>query len=1005
MNKKLLTGIVALLCCCMTASATNTQMAADSTKNKTKQELEIRTEVYDHMTHDFVDSVRAELLSARDSSFIDSVKVEVWNNWVNGKIDKCTHLHTVISEPGSYILRVAANNYTTQYVPFEIKKIYKNENQRQLKPVYLRHVKKLNEEELDEIVVEATKLKFYMDGDTLVYDADAFPMTDGSMLSDLIKKLPGVQLEKGGVITVNGKKIDAMLLNGKDFFNEDRELLLDNMPAYMVKSLNTYERVPESAQNSVRAKTTEKEMVMDVKLKKDYNEGWIVTAEGGGGATFYKNDDGRHDAKYLGRLFAMRFTKKSRLIMCGTTNNVNDTREPGADGNWSELRQTQGLTSNVMGNVNYSRYFAERTRYEGSLKSTYYDITNANNTSTTTFLEGGDHYDRSSYAKRSYEWDITFNNRYVTRNEFAESNLLKQLYFHINPFFYYKKWRNHEEAASMELAKDVASNLGKAWLDSIYAPLACETLKRYAINRDVTANRGIGHWYDSHNFLTFGFTPAHNDKMAFTLDVNHRLTEDQNDIYEHDYIDYPNAEPAKASQFFNRYEPSLERNHNIRTDLRMEFIAMKDSYLGTGVAHYYEHLNTNSPLYQLNMLEGWGTRDTEHTLGNLPSMDEWLATMDMRNSSHKISDKNIFTPYVTFSYNHTNDSTKVNYYAYINVSTDFVREEMDYERGNVLKANPSRNASTWNVSMEVERRKSGTSNYQSISMRFSESLPSLTTILDIRDDSNPLNITLGNPNLKRTRYYNASYYMRHKVGRSLMYGGAGVGISENAVAQGFVVNDLGVRTTKPENVNGNWSTNANIGIDVPLDRNEKLRLSNSIKYKFNNNVDLVGTTKNDSVAKRSVVKNNILSDDLNLRWQPTKKMEYGLFGSINMQRSTSSRKGFNNIEAYTFEYGCRMQIELPYSFNVSSDLTVYSRRGYDDDAMNTNELVWNARVSKRVCKGKLTIMFDGFDILGNLSNVYRNVNGQGRIERFYNVIPSYGLLRLVYRFNKQPRKS
>ena len=872
------------------------------------------------MTHDYVDSVRAELLSGRDSSFIDSVKVDVWNFWNNGVTKKQTHLSTVVKEAGTYILRVAANDYTTQYVPFEIKKIYKHETQRQLKPVYLRHVKKLDEKELDEVVVAATKLKFYMDGDTLVYDADAFPMAEGSMLSDLIKKLPGVELEKGGVITVNGKKVDAMLLNGKDFFNEDRELLLDNMPAYMVKSLNTYERVPESAQNSIKAKTTEKEMVLDVKLKKDYNEGWIVTAEGGGGTTFFKNDEGKYDAKYLGRLFAMRFTKKSRLVMCATTNNVNDTREPGDDGNWAELRQTRGVTSNVMGNVNYTRFFAEQTQYQGSLKSTYYDITNANNTSTTTFLEGGDRFGRSSYAKRSYDWDITFNNRFRTRNEFAESNLLKQLYFHINPFFYYKKWRNHEEAASVQLNKDVASNLGKAWLDSIYAPLAGGTLKRYAINRDITANRGIGHWYDSHNFLTFGFTPAHNDKMAITLDINHRLTEDQNDLYEHNYIDYPNAEPAKASEFYNRYNPSLERNHNIRTNLGMEFIAMKDGYLGLGVVHYYEHLNTNSPKYQLHKLSGWDTRETEYSLGNLPSMDEWLSTMDMHNSSHSIMDKNIFTPYIVYSYNHTNDSTKVNYYASLNISADFVSEELDYERGNVLKTNPSRHATTWNTRTSLTRRKGGTPNYVNVGMSFTESLPAFTSLLDIRDNSNPLSITLGNPDLKRTRNYNASYYMRQKLGRTMMYGGADVRIIENAVAQGFVVNDLGVRTTKPENVNGNWNANANIGFDVPLDKNERLRLGNSIRYSFNNSVDLVGTTQNDSVAKRSVVKNNILSDDFKLTWQPSKKMEYGAFGNFSMQKSTSRRDGFQNIEAYTFSYGCRMQIELPYSFNVSSDL-------------------------------------------------------------------------------------
>ncbi len=72
--------------------------------------------------------------------------------------------------------------------------------------------------------------------------------------------------------------------------------------------------------------------------------------------------------------------------------------------------------------------------------------------------------------------------------------------------------------------------------------------------------------------------------------------------------------------------------------------------------------------------------------------------------------------------------------------------------------------------------------------------------------------------------------------------------------------------------------------------------------------------------------------------------------------------------------------------------------------MNNNELVWNARIAKRMCKGKLTLMFDGMDILGNLSNIQYDVNGQGRTETFYNVIPSYGLLRLVYRFTKMPNK-
>lgn len=574
-----------------------------------------------------------------------------------------------------------------------------------------------------------------------------------------------------------------------------------------------------------------------------------------------------------------------------------------------------------------------------------------------------------------------------------------------------RKWKNHEETANVQLNQDVASNLGKDWVDSIKAPLAGDLLKKYAINRTIAANKGIGHWYDSHNFLTFGFTPAHNDKVAFTLDINHRFTEEQNDIYEHDNIDIFKHEDIEClnsdneSKFFNRYNPSHDKNHNIATNFTIDFIGFKDNNLSLGVKHYHEHTNTNRPLYLLNKLEGWDTRDIEHSLGDLPSMEEWLTTMDMQNSSHTIKDINKFTPFFRYTFNHDNDSTKVNQYIYAIISADITQEDMNYERGNVLNTNLNRNVTTWNANLYFSRSKGGTPNYTSINLEFGESLPALTTLLNIRDDSDPMNVTLGNPNLKRSYTYNASYYIGKKTGKIVMYGGSSAYIRQNAVAQGFVINQKGERTTKPENVNGNWNANIYANIDFPLDRNEKLRLQNNISYNFSNNVDLVGTSTTDSIAQRSVVKNNIISNDLRLTWQPTKKMEYGLFGNVNIQRSTSKRENFTNIEAYTFNYGCRLQLELPWNINVSSDLTMYCRRGYDDDAMNNNELVWNARLSKRMCKGKFTIMFDGFDILGNLSNVYRNVNGRGRTETFYNVIPSYGLMRLVYRFNKQPKKS
>ena len=158
------------------------------------------------------------------------------------------------------------------------------------------------------------------------------------------------------------------------------------------------------------------------------------------------------------------------------------------------------------------------------------------------------------------------------------------------------------------------------------------------------------------------------------------------------------------------------------------------------------------------------------------------------------------------------------------------------------------------------------------------------------------------------------------------------------------------------------------------------------------------------VASKSVVKSDNINENLSLTWRPSSKYEFGTNGNLAYQHSGSDREGFTPMNVYTFQYGARAQLELPLNFQVSTDITMYSRRGYSEPSMNTNELVWNARLAKRLMKGKLTIMFDGFDLLGKLSNVQRTVNAQGRTETFNNMIPSYGILHVIYRINV-PKKT
>ena len=977
------------------ALAGQAQEQTDSTKTK-ERGLMLFAEVKDHITHEAIKGVRGELLYAADSTFADTLGItyQEEENWKYGYIE------TKIKQAGSYLIRVEADSFQTAYVPVDIKKLYKREQYRHLKTIYLRRMPKKWEGMLDEVVVQSTKLKFYMDGDTLVYNADAFQMAEGSMLDALIKKLPGVELEAGGVIKVNGRQVSSLLLNGKDFFDSDRELLLENMPSYMVKNIKSYERVPEDAKGTNREKTAQKELVMDVKLKREYNSGWIANAEAGGGTTFFKNDEGHHDTKYLGRLFGLHFSDRSRLAVYATVNNLNDYRTPGEKGEWSPLTQSEGLISVAKAGANFRTEREDHYRYEGSISTTYWDKNDANNTSSATFLDDGSTYGRSFFKKRSYDWQIESQHRYNYYHTEPIGEWLKYLQMSIQPRFYYTTWHNHSESASVTLSEDVASQLGKAWMDSIQAPDAGELLRRYAINRTISRTKGIGHYLDTNNNGYLSLSPAHNDFIDFWMPFSFRYNDRKDDTYEHYLVQYA-ATSLQPDDFRNRYQPTRRSTANFYASPQLMF-AFDEKHrhnLELAWRYNYDYSHNNTPLYLLNKLSAFAATSSLPSLGTLPSMDELLTTLDANNSSEQRSTTHTNTPRIGYRFNQSSEDA----YSQLSFQLEMpmAHERLDYQRGAQVDTLMTRNTTFLSPSIMFfhSNWKRNRNIYANMSM--STSAPSMTSLLNIRDDSNPLLITLGNPHLKNTRNYGLNGSYNDKFGKTLFNVSANATITVNAVASGFVYDrSTGVRTVTPENINGNWSANASTGVDFPLDKKDRWRIKESVSYNHNNSVDLSGTT----VATRSVVVSNYLTEDLGLTWKPSDKMEYGLSGKLNYQHSGSERENFQEINAYTYQYGARAQIELPWDFQLSTDLTMYSRRGYSEPSMNTDELVWNARLAKRLMKGNLTIIFDGFDILDNLSNVRRTINAQGRTETFYNVIPSYGLLHIAYKLNKNPRK-
>ena len=969
-------------------------------KKKTAYDIWMYIPLKDHLTHEDMKGATAELLSAADSSLVDNLPVVD-----NYDTEVCIHL----TEPGKYIVRLQAEGYVTAYTNLDASKLHKREQFRRLPTVYMRKVPKKLEVELGEVVVKSTLLKFYMDGDTLVYNADAFPTAEGSMLGELMKKLPGVELEDGGVITVNGRKVESMLLNGKDFFDKDRELLLENMPSYMVKSFNTYERAPESVRGTEHENEVEKEFVMDVRLKKDYRTGWIANAELGGGATFYNNSNGHLDGKHLGRLFGLRFTDHSRMVAYVNANNLNDSHKPGKEGDWGQLRQSGGLTSSVSAGLNFGVWKDEynlpkQYTYEGSIDGSYSDKNDERQTSRATFLDNGNTYGRSFSASRDYNWKLDTQHKLTYRQK-KVGELLKDLSVSFTPKFTYNQWNNRSGNANVTFSEDVAARLGKSWMDSIAAPNAGDLLKRYAINRTMSTTQGNGHAMNLNGSGYININPTYNDFLRFHMNVHGWATDHCSDTYEHYRLDYP-TDGTRPTDYRNRYTPRKNATQYLRLNPSATIkLKRKDKYnqnISLGYVYSYSNSDSNNPLYLLNRLKGWEQPDS-HPLGMLPSAEDMLLALDRNNSSRSVNTKHTQTPTIGYSRSYYSSKTSLTSHFQASLDLNFTHERQDYQQGSQVDTLMTRNTSLLSGMLYYQLSVPKRGRNISASYNFNVQAPSMTSLLNIRDDSDPLNITLGNPDLNSTTQHSAGFSYRDKFGKTLFNTSIRANLQTNAVAYGFIYDrETGVRTTKPQNVNGNWDIHTDGGIDLPLDKKDRWRLKENLNYDYNHSVDLAGTNAA-AEATRSTVGSHYLTDKLSLRYRPTSKLEFGASGSLTYQNSTSNRESFQTLNVFTYHYGGNAQLELPWNFQISTDLTLYARRGYSEQSMNTNELVWNARLAKRLMHGNLTLMFDGFDLLGNLSNVRRTINAQGRTETFYNVIPSYGLFHAIYRLNKQPK--
>lgn len=911
------------------------------------------------------------------------------NAWaiVNGEKREMSYFAFPVERKDSvYTFDIMCPGYQTETIVFPVENVGKRERGRQIPVIRLKREAK----KLGEVTVTASKVKFYNKGDTLVFNADAFQLAEGSMLDALIAQLPGVELNEKGEIRVNGEYVETLLLNGRDFFQGDNKIMLENIGAYTVKNVEVYKGQThlEKWRNDPNA---EKHLTMDVKLKKEYSMGWIINAQGAAGTK----------ERYMGRLFASWFTPTTNITLLGNFNNLNDNRQPGKNDSWTPEMMPSGTKRYKMASMNYDYHSVDDNRrasgyvkFEGSIDNHF------TTTNRTNFLSGGDTYDNSFSQGRNSDIKLE------TRN-YATVQRNKWYWWHMALGRYIKR-DNKSAALSASFNKEQSDITAKA-LEALYSDSSPERLDAI-INRSISKNESDRREWEIQFYPTYNYkVPGTDDILRIQAGIKYQNRKD--DEWRDYNINY-GSDPVPAEvrrQYFDN-----SPLHTITFDGTIDYTArIRDLSLYVVYSYRFSNKEENSSMYALDQLADMGI------FGTLP--EGYLSTFDPANSfkSRKMQNKHDLSPGISWRYSSSRRSFFINFAPLFSID----HQNLNYRRNN--KTYPEKRTSfiassgKYNLSTRYHFRPilikdnnsqkynhRGYVNELQYILNFDTKTPDLMHLIDIEDDTNPLNISLGNPNLKNAftqrhdlswKYTPAGKYVNNRIA-------VGYETTKNALVRGYTYNTTtGVRYNRTYNVNGNSSFRVSNSFNIQFGNKQQFTLSSMTSGSVMRYADMIGVDMEEPT--KSTVKSNLLNENISFSWQ-FGKQNIQIRGNFTNRHTTSTREDFNAINANHINYGIIGQFKLPAGFGISTDFTMYTRDGYGSRQLDTTDAIWNLQLSYTPqTKGRHWVfMLDSFDLLHNLSNVNYAVNASGRTVSYSNALPRYVLLSVQYRLNLQPKK-
>lgn len=824
-------------------------------------------------------------------------------------------------------------------------------------------------------VVTAMAQKVSLKEDTFVYNSAAYRTPEGSVVEELVKRLPGAEVSDDGTIKINGKEVKKILVDGKEFMTGDTKTALKNLPTSIIDKIKAYD------EKSDLSKVTgiddgEEQTVLDFGVKKGMNKGVISNIDLGVG------NKNRYNMRGMGGYFA----DNNRFMLFANANNTSDRGFGGGPGRgfW---RGANGLNASKMIGANYNYELKDKFKFNTSLRWNHSDGDVWSSRSSENFMGSSNSFSNSlsqSYS-RSNSWNGNI------RLEWMPDSMTNILF---RPSI---SWSSSDGLSGSKSAsynkdpytittKDPLSEEGIEEMEKAEAMVNSQLTNgiTYSDNNNINGmlqiNRKLG---NKGRNITFRVDAKYTDKDSKSISLNNAKL----------YL-VQTAEGKDSTYQTNRYNLTPSKNYSYAGQLTYSEPLWKATFLQFSYKFTYSYSKSDRSTYDFSKYAMSG--DHEYR-----GWDSYLNPFAGHLNDYRDDDLSRFSEYR--NYNHD-----------IQVMMRFIRQKYNLNFGVMVQPQQSkyiqdyqgvhvdtvRNVVNVSPTLDFRYRFSKMSNLR-INYRGTTSQPSISQLLDITDNSDPLNISMGNPGLKPSftqnfRLFYNNFVQNHNKGIMTF---VNFSTTNNSISNKVTYDETtGGRITRPENINGNWNAMGAFMFNCSIDSAGVWNINTGAHANYNNYVSYLSLDKKSDSQKnttRSITWRQNLSLSYRNDWA-----EFSLDGTLTYNKAKNKLQPTSNLETWQFSYGPSMTLTAPWGTSLNTSLSINSRRGYNDSSMNTDEFVWNAQLSQGFLKGKpLTIMLQFYDLLRQQSTFSRAISATSRTDTEYNAINSYAMLHVVYRLN------